>query len=71
MVQVQRFNPEAPRRILRGKGKYQLGVRVRTQRHYCSKFAANAKGTVEPDHKGERIKSCGFHGWLDSRHSLI
>ena len=48
-----------------------LGVRVRTQRHHCSKFAADAKGTVEPDHKGERIKSCGFHEWLDSRHSLI
>ena len=71
MRQVQRRNPEAPRRILRGKEKYQLGVRVRTQRHFCFKFAANAKGTVEPDHKGERIMSCGFHERLDSRHSLI
>lgn len=54
MVQVQRSNPEALRRILRGRGKYQLGACVRTQRHHCSRIAADAKGTVEPDHKGER-----------------
>ncbi len=70
--QVQRSNPEAPRRIPGSKRKYQLGVRVRTRRYRSYKTAGNTNDIDEPDHSGERIViDCGFHEWLVSRQGLI